>query len=91
MDGEKDLLLMSAARLYALGVDLEAAREELRRLVESGMPYESPKVIAAYAGFKRIEELWKSLEAEHLKLKNLFDMERKLPQQNKNRALGISN
>ena len=30
MDGRKDLLLMSAARLYSMGVDLETARERLR-------------------------------------------------------------
>ena len=29
MDSRKDLLLTSAAQLYSLGVDLEAAREHL--------------------------------------------------------------
>ena len=32
MDYRKDLLLASAARLYSMGVDLEAARERLRQL-----------------------------------------------------------
>ncbi|MEM5769141.1 MAG: hypothetical protein AAGU32_12750 [Bacillota bacterium] len=72
MDGNRDLLLMSAARLYSLGVDLEGAREELRRLVANGLPCESPEVIAAYGAFKRIEALWQALETEHLNLKKSF-------------------
>lgn len=38
MNEEKDLLLASAARLYSLGVDVEAAREHLRELVKQGVP-----------------------------------------------------
>ena len=36
MFNEKDLLIASAARLYSMGVDLEAARERLRQLVAQG-------------------------------------------------------
>lgn len=36
MDCRKDLLLASAARLYSMGVDLEAARAKLKELVERG-------------------------------------------------------
>ena len=32
MDYRKDLLLASAARLYSMGVDLEAARAKLKEL-----------------------------------------------------------
>ena len=38
MDNEKDLLIASAARLYSMGIDLEAARDQLRQLVEQGVP-----------------------------------------------------
>ena len=31
MDARKDLLLKSAARLYSLGVDLEMARDKLKK------------------------------------------------------------
>lgn len=37
MDNEKDLLIASAARLYSMGIDLEAARDRLRQLVEQGV------------------------------------------------------
>lgn len=66
----KDLLIMSGARLYSLGVDLEGAREEVRRLVNAGTPYESPQMVQAVNNFKEIEEQWKNLEAEHIKLKD---------------------
>ena len=41
MDHRKELLLASAARLYSMGVDLEAARERLRQLVAQGVSYDS--------------------------------------------------
>ena len=37
MDNRKDLLLASAARLYSMGVDLEAARARLKELVEQAL------------------------------------------------------
>ena len=39
MDYRKDLLLASAARLYSMGVDLEAALAKLKELVEQGVGY----------------------------------------------------
>ena len=38
MNNEKDLLIASAARLYSMGIDLEATRDRLRQLVERGVP-----------------------------------------------------
>lgn len=70
MSTEKELLMMSGARLYSLGVDLEGAREELRRLVEDGVPYEAPQMAQALQNFKEIEYQWKTLEAEHVKLRD---------------------
>lgn len=70
MDSRKDLLLASAARLYSLGVDLEAARERLRKLVEQGFPYDSEEMRAAYQEFTELNRQWKALEQQHLDLRD---------------------
>ena len=66
---EKDLLIASAARLYSIGVDLEAARERLRQLVARGVPYESDEMRQAYLEFKELDRQWKALEKQHLELR----------------------
>lgn len=70
MDSEEDLLLASAARLYSLGVDLETAREQLRQLVERGVPYSSEEMQAAYQKFVKLDRYWKELEKQHLELRD---------------------
>lgn len=70
MENEKDLLLASAARLYSLGVDLEAARERLRQLVEQGVSYSSKEMQVAYQEFIELEQQWKALERQHLELRD---------------------
>ncbi len=70
MDYRKDLLLASAARLYSLGVDLEAARAKLKELVEQGVPYDSDEMKRAYQDFKELEQQWKMLEQQHLELRD---------------------
>ena len=70
MDNRKDLLLASAARLYSMGVDLEAARERLRQLVEQGVSYQSAEMRQAYQDFKELEKQWKALEQQHLALRD---------------------
>lgn len=70
MDSRKELLLASAARLYSLGVDLEAARDKLRKLVEQGVSYESEEMLQAYGEFKALDEQWKELEKQHLELRD---------------------
>ena len=70
MDYRKELLLASAARLYSLGVDLEAARFRLKELVEQGVGYDSDEMIQAYRDFKELEQQWKTLEQQHLELRN---------------------
>ena len=69
MDNEKDLLIASAARLYSMGIDLEAARDRLRQLVEQGVPYNSDEMKQAVQDFKELDRQWKELEREHLRLK----------------------
>ena len=70
MDYRKDLLLASAARLYSLGVDLEAARAKLKELVEQGIPYDSDEMKQAYQAFMELEQQWKALEQQHLELRD---------------------
>ena len=69
MDNRKDLLLASAARLYSMGVDLEAARARLKELVEQGVGYDSDEMMQAYRDFKELEQQWKALEQQHLELR----------------------
>ena len=70
MDNEKDLLIASAARLYSMGIDLEAARDRLRQLVEQGVPYNSGEMKQAVQDFKELDRQWKELEREHLRLRD---------------------
>ncbi len=70
MDIRKELLLKSAARLYSLGVDLEMAREKLRKLVEQGVPYDSREMQDAYKEFSELDVQWKELEKQHLALRD---------------------
>ena len=70
MDYRKDLLLASAARLYSMGVDLEAARERLRQLVERGVSYDSDEMKQACKYFKELDRQWKALEQQHLELRD---------------------
>ena len=70
MDYRKDLLLASAARLYSMGVDREAARAKLKELVERGVPYDSDQMKQAYQNFKELEQQWKALERQHLELRD---------------------
>jgi hypothetical protein len=69
MDYRKELLLASAARLYSMGVDLEAARAKLKELVDQGVSYSSDKMISTYQEFVELEQQWKSLEQQHLELR----------------------
>ena len=72
MDNEKDLLIASAARLYSMGIDLEAARDRLRQLVEQGVPYNSEEMRQAVQNFKELERQWKALEREYLRLRDVI-------------------
>ena len=69
MDYKKDLLLRSAARLYSLGIEVEAAREQLRKLVQHGVPYDSPEMRIVLEDYQELDQQWKALEQEHLQLR----------------------
>ena len=70
MDARKDLLLKSAARLYSLGVDLEMARDKLKKLVDQGVPYDSKEMKDAYREFSELDTQWKELERQHIELRD---------------------
>ena len=70
LDERKDLLLRSAARLYSLGLDLDGAKERIRKLVADGVGYDAPEMAQAAQEYAKLKELWNDLEAEHLKLKH---------------------
>ena len=61
MDNEKDLLIASAARLYSMGIDLEAVRDRLRQLVEQGVPYHSDEMKQAAGSAPAIGRARRSL------------------------------
>ena len=69
MDYKKDLLLRSAARLYSLGIKVEGARQRLRELVDQGISYTSPELRKALEAYQELDRQWKSLEQEHLRLR----------------------
>ena len=78
MDNEKDLLIASAARLYSIGIDLEAARDRLRQLVEQGVPYNSAEMKQTVQDFKELDRQWKELEKQHLELRDKVTKDRRL-------------
>ena len=76
MESAKQLLLVSAARLYSLGVDLEGAREKLRKYVEDGVPWSSPLMAQAYGDFMDLRGQFDRLEAQHLALRDQISPEK---------------
>ncbi len=76
MDARKELLLMSAARLYSLGLDVEAAREKLRQLVDQGVSFSSEEMLEAYEDFTTLDGQWRELEKQHLELRDEIRQER---------------
>ena len=70
MNSDKELLIMSAARLYSVGVDLEAARARLKELVDQGVSYSDERMIKAYDDFNELKAQWDNLEKQHLELRN---------------------
>ena len=76
MDARKELLLMSAARLYSLGLDVEAAREKLRQLVDQGVSFSSEEMLEANEDFTVLDGQWRELEKQHLELRDEIRRER---------------
>ena len=70
MNSDKELLILSAARLYSVGVDLEAARSRLKELVDQGVTYSDERMIKAYNDFNELKAQWDNLEKQHLELRD---------------------
>ena len=70
MSSDKELLILSAARLYSVGVDLEAARSRLKELVDQGVTYSDERMIKAYNDYNELKAQWDNLEKQHLELRN---------------------
>jgi len=70
MNSDKELLILSAARLYSVGVELEAARAQLKALVDQGVSYSDERMIKAYDDFNELKAQWDNLEKQHLELRN---------------------
>ena len=69
MANKKNDLVLSAIALVKIGEAVEAAKDQLRRLVEQGVPYESEEMRKALEEYLSLQQQWNELEAEHLKLK----------------------
>lgn len=63
---EKKKLIAQAAKLTALGYEVEAARRKLRRMVAKKIPFDSDRMRAALEEFQTIDAQWKQFEQEHL-------------------------
>ena len=69
MNHQKQQLLKSAAQLARLGLDVDAARETLRRLAARGVPFDSEEMLRAYERFTELDKQWRELEQKHLALR----------------------
>lgn len=66
MHWKKGRLIREAAQLYALGVEVETARSELRRLAESGVSYAAPEMLTALRRYQDLNERFSLLEQAFL-------------------------
>lgn len=70
MDARKELLIKSAARLYSLGIDLDASKDRIRKLVETGVEFSSIEMTRAVDAYLELQKLWDDLEREYLVLRD---------------------
>ncbi len=69
MKNRKNELVLSAIALVKAGEALEDAKAKLRRLVEQGVSYESEEMKIALEECLQLQQQWRELEEEHLRLK----------------------
>ena len=68
---KENALVRTAIELIQLRKRLEKARGELRRLVESGTPYESDEMKEALQACMALDLQWRALEQRYLALKEV--------------------
>lgn len=69
MKNRKNDLVLSAIALVKGGEELEAAKGKLRKLVDQEVPYESEEMKMALDECLQLQQQWRELEEEHLRLK----------------------
>ena len=69
MEYKKELLIKSAARLYSLGIDLEGAKDRIRKMVADGIGYDAPEMLQAVGEYAELKAQWDSLEQDHIQLR----------------------
>ena len=69
MKNKKNELVLSAITLVRIGEALEEAKGKLKQLVDQGVPYESEEMKKALEECLLLQQEWKVLEAEHVRLK----------------------
>lgn len=69
MKNRKNEMVLSAIALVKAGEALEDAKGKLRRLVEQGVSYESEEMKIALEECLQLQQQWRELEEEHLRLK----------------------
>ncbi len=70
MTEKKGQLVHSAMELMRKGKKLEEAKRSLKELVDRGIPYESPEMLAALAKCQALKAQWQELERQHLRLRD---------------------
>lgn len=78
MSDRKTKLVLTAMELALLGDELEAARKELRELVEQGTPYETDEMKNAVLKCQSLELRWKALEGAYLESRRSILQKRNL-------------
>ena len=69
MKNRTNELVLSAIALVKAGEALESAKGKLRKLVDQGVPYESEEMKMALDECLQLQQQWRELEEEHLRLK----------------------
>lgn len=70
MRNRKTELVLTAVRLARLGEELDAARAELKRLVESRAAYDSGEMKTALQTCQALDLSWNALEQKYLAQKS---------------------
>ena len=69
---EKKKLIALGAELYRLGIEIDASKRRLKKLVEIGMPYDSDEVTSAVLRLQFLQAQWAEKEAAYLQLRENF-------------------
>ena len=69
MKNKRNELVLSAIALIKAGEALETAKARLKELVDQGVSYESEVMEAALKECLELQQQWRTLEDQHLRLK----------------------